>query len=289
MWETVGANVAPATATTRASSARRAGRTSSSRTRPRTPRPSRPPSSVAPSSTRARSARPPHGSTSPRISGPRSRSARRGHRHDRDGRPGRLRELHGRRHRRDRIQDALRCHRGGARRGRGDPHRRGDRRLRGLLRRADRDHDRRQGLPASSRRALRPDRHRPTSTTRSAGTTRSRSSTRPPRTRSQGPCSRPSARRSSEAHDALRYAAGNFYVNDKPTGAVVGQQPFGGSRASGTNDKAGSMWNLIRWVSPRTVKETFVPADRLPLPVPRAGFRRQEVRRQEVGADRRTW
>jgi 1-pyrroline-5-carboxylate dehydrogenase len=62
-----------------------------------------------------------------------------------------------------------------------------------------------------------------------------------------------------EAHQRLRYAAGNFYVNDKPTGAVVGQQPFGGSRASGTNDKAGSMWNLIRWVSPRTIKETFVP------------------------------
>jgi 1-pyrroline-5-carboxylate dehydrogenase len=62
-----------------------------------------------------------------------------------------------------------------------------------------------------------------------------------------------------EAADKLRYAAGNFYVNDKPTGAVVGQQPFGGGRASGTNDKAGSMWNLIRWVSPRTIKETFVP------------------------------
>ncbi|HWN23262.1 MAG TPA: L-glutamate gamma-semialdehyde dehydrogenase [Gaiellaceae bacterium] len=62
-----------------------------------------------------------------------------------------------------------------------------------------------------------------------------------------------------QAHAALRYTAGNFYVNDKPTGAVVGQQPFGGARASGTNDKAGSMWNLIRWVSPRTVKETFVP------------------------------
>ena len=61
------------------------------------------------------------------------------------------------------------------------------------------------------------------------------------------------------AHHALRDAAGNFYVNDKPTGAVVGQQPFGGARASGTNDKAGSMWNLIRWVSPRTIKETFVP------------------------------
>jgi 1-pyrroline-5-carboxylate dehydrogenase len=62
-----------------------------------------------------------------------------------------------------------------------------------------------------------------------------------------------------EASEALRYAAGNFYVNDKPTGAVVGQQPFGGARASGTNDKAGSLWNLIRWVSPRTIKETFLP------------------------------
>jgi 1-pyrroline-5-carboxylate dehydrogenase len=58
---------------------------------------------------------------------------------------------------------------------------------------------------------------------------------------------------------ALRYAAGNFYINDKPTGAMVGQQPFGGARASGTNDKAGSHLNLIRWVSPRTIKETLVP------------------------------
>lgn len=59
--------------------------------------------------------------------------------------------------------------------------------------------------------------------------------------------------------DRLRFAAGNFYINDKPTGAVVGQQPFGGSRASGTNDKAGSLLNLLRWVSARTMKETFVP------------------------------
>jgi len=63
----------------------------------------------------------------------------------------------------------------------------------------------------------------------------------------------------TQAHIALQNAAGNFYVNDKPTGAVVGQQPFGGSRASGTNDKAGSMLNLIRWVSTRTIKELFVP------------------------------
>ena len=62
-----------------------------------------------------------------------------------------------------------------------------------------------------------------------------------------------------EAEQGLRDAAGNFYINDKPTGAVVGQQPFGGARASGTNDKAGSMLNLLRWVSARTVKETFAP------------------------------
>jgi 1-pyrroline-5-carboxylate dehydrogenase len=62
-----------------------------------------------------------------------------------------------------------------------------------------------------------------------------------------------------EAAAALRNAAGNFYINDKPTGAVVGQQPFGGARGSGTNDKAGSKLNLVRWVSARTVKETFSP------------------------------
>jgi 1-pyrroline-5-carboxylate dehydrogenase len=61
--------------------------------------------------------------------------------------------------------------------------------------------------------------------------------------------------------DTLRYSAGNFYINDKPTGAVVGHQPFGGSRASGTNDKAGSVLNLLRWVSPRTIKECFLPPE----------------------------
>ena len=60
--------------------------------------------------------------------------------------------------------------------------------------------------------------------------------------------------------DALTHAAGNFYINDKPTGAVVGQQPFGGSPASGTNDKAGTWLNLERWVSPRSIKETYAPA-----------------------------
>jgi 1-pyrroline-5-carboxylate dehydrogenase len=63
----------------------------------------------------------------------------------------------------------------------------------------------------------------------------------------------------ADATKRLRFAAGNFYINDKPTGAVVGQQPFGGARASGTNDRAGSVLNLLRWVSPRSVKETLVP------------------------------
>lgn len=65
---------------------------------------------------------------------------------------------------------------------------------------------------------------------------------------------------------ALRHSAGNFYINDKPTGAVVGQQPFGGGRGSGTNDKAGSILNLLRWVSPRTIKETFVPSTNYTYP-----------------------
>ena len=67
------------------------------------------------------------------------------------------------------------------------------------------------------------------------------------------------SRRSPTPPKRLRFAAGNFYVNDKPTGAVVGQQPFGGGRASGTNDKAGAAQNLLRWTSVRSIKETFVP------------------------------
>ena len=69
-----------------------------------------------------------------------------------------------------------------------------------------------------------------------------------------------------EALERLRNAAGNFYINDKPTGAVVGQQPFGGARASGTNDKAGSPFNVIRWLSPRTIKETFAPPTSVEYP-----------------------
>ena len=74
-----------------------------------------------------------------------------------------------------------------------------------------------------------------------------------------------------EAMATLRGAAGNFYINDKPTGAVVGQQPFGGARASGTNDKAGSFLNLVRWVSPRSIKETFVPPTDFKYPFMKTG------------------
>lgn len=70
----------------------------------------------------------------------------------------------------------------------------------------------------------------------------------------------------AKAVEVLRHAAGNFYINDKPTGAVVGNQPFGGGRASGTNDKAGSLWNLIRWVSPRTIKENMLPPTHFSYP-----------------------
>ncbi len=76
---------------------------------------------------------------------------------------------------------------------------------------------------------------------------------------SQGPLWQKTAAAIALATHRLRNAAGNFYINDKPTGAVVGQQPFGGARASGTNDKAGSMLNLYRWLSARTIKETFDP------------------------------
>jgi 1-pyrroline-5-carboxylate dehydrogenase len=69
-----------------------------------------------------------------------------------------------------------------------------------------------------------------------------------------------------KAYQILKHAAGNFYINDKPTGAVVGQQPFGGARGSGTNDKAGSAINLLRWVSPRTIKENFLPDNSFKYP-----------------------
>jgi 1-pyrroline-5-carboxylate dehydrogenase len=86
----------------------------------------------------------------------------------------------------------------------------------------------------------------------------------------------------ASASDRLRFAAGNFYVNDKPTGAVVGQQPFGGARASGTNDKAGSIYNLIRWVNARTIKETFAPPVVTPPfrgDIPQAGWEQPDLKK----------
>ena len=118
----------------------------------------------------------------------------------------------------------------------------GDRRLAGLLRRADGDRDARPRLPAAARRALRPGRDDVRLRRARAGsdtldlvdrTAPYGADRRGVRAGPRAPC--------RSAYERLRYAAGNFYVNDKPTGAVVGQQPFGGSRASGTNDKAGSM------------------------------------------------
>ncbi len=92
----------------------------------------------------------------------------------------------------------------------------------------------------------------------------------------------------ADATKRLRFAAGNFYVNDKPTGAVVGQQPFGGGRASGTNDKAGAAQNLLRWTSVRSIKETFVPADRPPTRTWADAPPRDRINRAPARAARRS-
>ena len=125
--------------------------------------------------------------------------------------------------------------------------------------RPDRDRDERPGLQADARGALWADPHR-------VSVRRCESSRRRcelcDRTSPYGLTGAIFARDRKairQASETLVNAAGNFYINDKPTGAVVGLQPFGGARASGTNDKAGSILNLIRWVSPRTIKETYAP------------------------------
>ena len=192
--------------------------------------------------------------------GRRSATVRRRDRLDRDGRRHRLLQLHGRGHRRPRVRQAQDGDHRAKRTNKlqviaggqvddsvgyfvrptvvegGDPT---DQMFHDGVLRPDPGRPRlrrrpvREGRrPDGVVRAVRPDRrdHRPG-----------------PRARSPGPRS------------ALRFAAGNFYINDKPTGAVVGQQPFGGARASGTNDKAGAAANLMRWTSPRSIKETFVP------------------------------
>ena len=177
-----------------------------------------------------------------------------------DGRRHRLRQLHGRGHRPPGLRPALgRARPGPQRRRPRGPRRRQRRRHRGLLRPADR--------PARVRPDPR-DLHAPSTSGRSSACS---SSTTPTTTTSsaQAADAAPYALTGAifaqdraaivAAQEALRFSAGNFYVNDKPTGAVVGQQPFGGARASGTNDKAGSMLNLLRWTSPRAIKENFLP------------------------------
>ena len=174
------------------------------------------------------------------------------------GDAGRLRELHGRGDRRERLQDARGRDRRGALGGAeiltgGD-----DDDSEGYFVEPTviRPRTRASGSCATSSSARS---SRPTSTTRSAGSDTLELVDETAPYALTGAVFADGALRDRGGPRELRYSAGNFYVNDKPTGAVVGQQPFGGSRASGTNDKAGSMWNLIRWVRPRTVKETFVP------------------------------
>ncbi len=136
--------------------------------------------------------------------------------------------------------------------------RRPGRRRRGLLRAAHRAGVRRPGRRDLHHRVLRADPRRVRLRRR-----RVPADARPGRRRGQVRADRLDHRPGPGGHrprdQALRFSAGNFYINDKPTGAVVGQQPFGGARASGTNDKAGSIFNLIRWVNARTIKELFVP------------------------------
>jgi 1-pyrroline-5-carboxylate dehydrogenase len=256
------ARTSGATRPTRAWSARPAARTSSSRTRRPTSTCCAPRWSAAPSSSRGRSARPPRAPTSrPRCGSGWSKDFTDEVQLAHPGRRHRLRQLHGRGHRRRRLRRPQGRHRPGARdsrRSRSSP-----------------------AAPTTTPRASSCGRPSSSATTRptsacapstSARSSRCTSTTtrrlrrgcstrwsRSRPTRSPARSSPRTARRSSRPRDKLRYAAGNFYINDKPTGAVVGQQPFGGGRASGTNDKAGAAQNLMRWTSVRSIKETFVP------------------------------
>ena len=216
--------------------------------------------SVARSSTRARSARRRRAPTCRVDLGRAARRPRRDGRRARDGTRHRLHELHGRRHRRAGVHTRHGCASTGPRQIRRDRHRRRQlRRHRRLLHPPDGDRVHRPHRASTSPTSTSAPCSRSTSTrtttTRRAWRRWSRSRRTPSRARS----SRRTARRWRSAMHVLRFAAGNFYINDKSTGAVVGQQPFGGARASGTNDKAGAPQNLLRWTSTRSIKESFVP------------------------------
>ena len=183
------------------------------------------------------------------------------------GRRHRLLQLHGRRHRRPGLRQAQGGDRPRARdRERRGPRRRHVRRLRGLLRAPDRPRDRRPRPTSRSARSTSARSCRCTSTTTRTTT----------RCSTQMESVAPYALTGSiiaqdraviaDASERLRFAAGNFYINDKPTGAVVGQQPFGGGRASGTNDKAGAAQNLLRWTSAALDQGDVRAAEEPPLP-----------------------
>ena len=129
----------------------------------------------------------------------------------------------------------------------------------GLLHRADADRDAGSRLPPAVRGDLRTGASPPTSIPTASGKRRSTIIDKTSPYALTGAVFARDRAAVRQALSALRHAAGNFYINDKPTGAVVGQQPFGGARGSGTNDKAGSKLNLVRWASARTVKETLAP------------------------------
>ena len=217
-------------------------------------------SSAAASNTRGRSAPRRAASTCRGRSGPRCATAPSAMmRRDQDGRRRRLPQLHGRRDRQEGVRQDQRLPR---RR----EEEREDRCTGGTATASDGYfieptlvETERSRLPAALRGDLRSGGDGVRLRRRRVGETRSTSSTRTSPYALTGAVFAQIASRFVEATTALRNAAGNFYINDKPTGAVVGQQPFGGARGSGTNDKAGSKLNLVRWVSARTIKETFAP------------------------------
>ena len=188
-----------------------------------------------------------------------ARAARRAHRERRRRRPDRDRDL---RRRGDQRQAARQARRGARPRPRRGPgrRRRQHRRLGRLVRRPHRPAGRGPALAVHHPGAVRARADRPTSTTTPTGSRRCAWSTSRRPYGLTGAVFAEDAAAVRQADDALRYTAGNFYVNDKPTGSVVGAQPFGGARASGTNDKAGTVWNLIRFASPRSTKRNHLPA-----------------------------
>ena len=264
MWKHDRREPRPATAATRASSARRAARTSSSRTR----RPTCDALVVALAARRVRVPGPEVLGREPRVRAEepvaaRARAARGASSPSvKMGDVARLPQLHGRGDRQGRLRHDHGLHRAreGARPTRRSSSAASATTATGWFIAADGDRAHRPAVHARWWRRSSARCSRCTSTTtRAEAETLDLCDTTSPYALTGAVFAEDRARRAAHAPTALRHAAGNFYVNDKPTGAVVGQQPFGGARASGTNDKAGSVLNLLRWVSARTIKENLVP------------------------------